>query len=130
MNNKYISIAAYIGALTVAIGAFGAHALKENLNADAMAIFDTAVKYQFYHVFALLAAGILYNSKPNKMIKVSGQLFIAGIVLFCGSLYALTFIKSSGNNSLNWLGAITPFGGLCFIAGWVCMAISIPSKSP
>jgi uncharacterized membrane protein YgdD (TMEM256/DUF423 family) len=128
MNNKYISIAAYIGALTVALGAFGAHALKEKLSPDTLAIFDTAVRYQFYHVFALLGAGIVFNTRPNKLIGAACNLFIAGIVIFCGSLYALTFIKNSGNESFNWIGAITPIGGLCFIAGWVCLAVGVGKK--
>lgn len=128
MNNKYISIAAYLGALTVALGAFGAHALKEKLSPDTFAIFETAVRYQFYHVFALLAAGILYNRNPGKTIRLSASLFIAGIILFSGSLYTLTFLKAGGNESFNWIGAVTPLGGLCFIVGWVCLAIAIPSK--
>ncbi len=128
MHKKYIIAAAYLGALTVAIGAFGAHAIKDKISGDAYSIFETAVKYQFYHVFALLGAGILYNSFPNKLINASGKLFIAGIILFCGSLYLLTYFKNAGNISFDWIGAITPFGGLCFIAGWVCLAIGI-SKS-
>ncbi len=128
MNNKYISLAAYIGALTVALGAFGAHALKEKLTPEALAIFETAVRYQFYHVFALLATGIVYAMRPTKLTGAAANLFIAGIVLFSGSLYALTFIKNSGNESFNWIGAITPFGGICFIAGWVCLAVGVGKK--
>jgi uncharacterized membrane protein YgdD (TMEM256/DUF423 family) len=129
MNNKYISIAAYLGALTVAAGAFGAHGLKEKVNLQAMDIFETAVKYQFYHVLALLAVGIVYKWQPNKLVSIAGNLFIAGIVLFCGSLYALTFITNNGNTSLNIIVAITPpLGGLCFIAGWLCLAIGAAKK--
>lgn len=128
MNNKYISIAAYAGALSVALGAFGAHALKDKLTPDALAIFETAVKYQFYHVFALLAAGILYATRPNKLMRGAANLFIAGIILFCGSLYALAFTKNGGDG-LNWIGAVTPFGGLCFIAGWFCVAIGVGRKN-
>ena len=129
MNNKYISIAAWLGAITVALGAFGAHALKERLSPDTLAIFETAVRYQFYHVFALLAAGILYNIKPSKTLRISAGLFIAGIIVFCGSLYLLTFLKASGNESFNWIGSVTPLGGLCFISGWVCLAIGVTAKS-
>jgi len=127
--NKYISIAAYIGATTVALGAFGAHALKDKLPSGALAIFDTAVKYQFYHVFALLGAGILYARQPVKKLAWAANLFIAGIILFSGSLYALTFLKNSGNESFNWIGAITPLGGLCFIIGWILMAVVATTKS-
>ena len=125
MHKSFLSIAAYLGAVSVAFGAFGAHALKEMLSPDAFAIFETAVRYQFYHVFALLATGILYSYFPNKFISVAGKLFIAGIILFCGSLYALVFIKNADDTGLYWVGAVTPLGGLGFIAGWVCLAIGI-----
>jgi uncharacterized membrane protein YgdD (TMEM256/DUF423 family) len=125
MHKSLLSAAAYTGALSVALGAFAAHSLKEMLNPDAFAIFETGVRYQFYHVFALLAAGILYGSYPNKVIAAAGKLFITGIVLFSGSLYVLSFIKNAGNTGLYWVGAITPAGGVCFIAGWVCLAAGI-----
>ncbi|HWB25856.1 MAG TPA: DUF423 domain-containing protein [Chitinophagaceae bacterium] len=125
MNSKYITIAAYLGALTVATGAFGAHGLKENLSAEAMSVFDTAVKYQFYHVLALLATGVLYKMYSNKTLAIAAMLFITGIILFCGSLYALTFIINAGDDSLKWVGAITPLGGVSFIAGWLCLAIGV-----
>ena len=128
MNNKYISLAAYIGAITVALGAFGAHALKGKLTPDALNIFETAVRYQFYHMLALLATGIMYSIRPTKLTGSAANLFIAGIILFSGSLYALTFIKNSGNEGFNWLGAVTPFGGVCFIAGWVCLAVGVGKK--
>jgi uncharacterized membrane protein YgdD (TMEM256/DUF423 family) len=130
MHKTFLTSAAYLGALSVAFGAFGAHALKEMLNPDALAIYETAVRYQFYHVFALLATGILYSYFPNKFISAAGKLFITGIVLFCGSLYALVFIKNAGNTGLYWVGAVTPLGGLGFIAGWVCVAIGIKPPSP
>jgi len=126
MHKTFLSTAAYLGALSVALGAFGAHALKAILNPEALAIFETAVRYQFYHVFALLATGILYNYFPNKFISAAGKLFIAGVILFSGSLYALVYVKNAGNTGLFWVGAITPLGGLSFIAGWVCLGIGIP----
>ncbi len=130
MHKTFVSTAAYLGALSVALGAFGAHALKAILNPEALAIFETAVRYQFYHVFALLAAGMLYNYSPNKFIIWAGRLFMAGIVLFSGSLYALVYIKNAENLGLYWVGAITPIGGLCFIAGWVCLAIGVKNHAP
>lgn len=125
MNKAFLIIAALSGALAVGLGAFGAHALKAKLNEYSLGIFETAVKYQFYHVFALLAAGILFQQYGNTMMLWSGRLFIAGIIFFSGSLYLLTYFLSAGNENMKWLGAITPFGGLCFIAGWVCMALAI-----
>ena len=128
MHKGYIKTAALLGALSVALGAFAAHTLKAALSSDVLAIFETAVRYQFYHVFALLAVGILYKEYPGKALHWAGKLFIAGIVLFSGSLYLLTFLKGSGIENMNWVGAITPFGGLCFIAGWVALFLGIRKK--
>jgi len=128
MHKSYLVTAALLGAFTVALGAFGSHGLKEKVSGDVLNIFETAVKYQFYHVFALLAVGILFQSFNNTWMLWSGKLFIAGIVLFCGSLYALTYFKAIGNSSMNWLGAITPLGGLSFIAGWVLLAVGVWSS--
>lgn len=125
MNRSFIIIAALLGACTVALGAFGAHALKDKLTEYTTGIYETAVKYQFYHVFALLVTGMLMQYFSNSWMLWSGRLFITGMVFFCGSLYLLTYFLINGNESMKWLGAITPIGGLCFIAGWVCMAIGI-----
>lgn len=122
MNNKYITIAGYLGALTVALGAFGAHALKAKLSPEAMEIFETGVKYQFIHVLALLAAGILYRQQQTKNLVWAARLFVAGIILFSGSLYALSVIITNGSDNLRWVGAVTPLGGLSFIAGWIAIA--------
>jgi uncharacterized membrane protein YgdD (TMEM256/DUF423 family) len=121
MHNGFIKTAAILGALSVVLGAFAAHALKQSISDDAINIFDTSVRYQFYHVFALLAAGILYKDFNNKFIKWAGIFFIAGIILFSGSLYFLTYIKATAISGLNWMGAITPAGGLSFILGWICL---------
>ena len=128
MNKSFLVTAALLGALSVILGAFGAHTLKSRMPADALEIFETSVRYQFYHVFALLAAGILAQYFPGNFIAWSGRLFIAGIILFCGSLYLLTYFKASGNEQMNWLGAVTPFGGLCFIGGWILLAFSFMKK--
>ena len=95
MHKGFIRTAAIIGLLSVALGAFAAHSLKESISDYAVNIFETGVRYQFYHVFALLAAGILYKEFPNTFIKWSGILFITGIILFSGSLYCLTYIKGA-----------------------------------
>jgi uncharacterized membrane protein YgdD (TMEM256/DUF423 family) len=129
MHKGFLKTAAILGALSVAFGAFAAHTLKQSISAYALEIFETAVKYQFYHVFALLAVGILYKEFPNKFLVWSGRLFIAGIILFSGSLYILTAIKAAEQPGYNWVGAITPVGGLCFIIGWICLFLGCNYKT-
>ncbi|MBI2282493.1 MAG: DUF423 domain-containing protein [Bacteroidetes bacterium] len=121
MHKSFLVTAAILGAASVAIGAFGAHGLKSILNAEALTTYETAVRYQFYHVFALALTGVLYQSFPNKKMIRAGYFFIAGIVLFSGSLYLLTL----AGPAYRWLGAITPFGGVCFITGWLHLAAGI-----
>lgn len=128
MHKGFIKTAAILGAFSVAIGAFAAHKLKGTISDYALEIFETAVKYQFYHVFALLASGILYKEYSNKLLQWSGILFIAGIILFSGSLYVLSAIKAAVLPGYNWVGAITPLGGLCFITGWICMFLGVSKK--
>lgn len=125
MHKGYLITAACVGALSVALGAFGAHLLKNILPQQSLSAFETAVRYQFYHVFALALSAILYKSFPNKMLKYSGALFILGIILFSGSLYLLTLLSVAGINNFKWIGAITPLGGLAFMAGWVCIAAGV-----
>lgn len=125
MHNTFIKAAAVLGALAVGLGAFGAHALRQKVCEAAINIFETGVRYQFYHVIALLAVGILFRDFGNKWMTWAGWLFVAGIILFSGSLYALTYVKGTGKTAYTWIGAITPFGGLAFIAGWICIIIAI-----
>jgi uncharacterized membrane protein YgdD (TMEM256/DUF423 family) len=127
MHKGFIKTAAILGALSVILGAFAAHGLKKILTADDLQIFDTAVRYQFYHVFALLAVGILYNEFPGKQMAQAGKFFIAGIILFSGSLYLLCYVKYA-EMPLNWLGAITPVGGLAFIIGWLRLGFAVILK--
>ena len=124
MHKGFLKAGAFFGALSVILGAFAAHTIKEKVAIDVLAIFETGVRYQFYHAFALLAAGILYGSFPVKTMVWAGRLFAAGILLFSGSLYLLTGLKAAGNMDLVWAGIITPFGGTAFIAGWICMMLS------
>ena len=128
MHKGFLKTATIIGALSVAFGAFAAHSLKQHVSDYAVSIFETGVRYQFYHAFALLSSGILYKEFPNKFVKWSGGLFIVGIILFCSSLYALTFIKAAVLPGYDWIGAITPLGGLSFIAGWLCLFVGIAKK--
>lgn len=128
MHKGFIKIAALLGALSVALGAFAAHTLKGSISDYALEIFETSVKYQFYHVFGLLAVGIIYKEFPGKILIWSGRLFIAGIILFSGSLYILAAIKAAVQPGYNWIGAITPLGGLCFILGWIFLFIGCKRK--
>jgi uncharacterized membrane protein YgdD (TMEM256/DUF423 family) len=111
------------GLLGVAIGAFGAHALKPILiESGRLETFELAVRYQFYHAFALLTTGILMNQLPVKFLEYASLFFTGGILFFSGSLYLLCF------TGLGVLGAITPIGGILFIAGWFSVLISAAKK--
>jgi uncharacterized membrane protein YgdD (TMEM256/DUF423 family) len=128
MHKSFLITASLLGALAVGLGAFAAHGLKQILSIENITIFETAVRYQFYHVFALLVTGILLANYSNSKIKWAGYLFIVGIFLFSGSLYILCFSKQF-NWGVNWQGAVTPFGGVCFIAGWCLLVLGIYKKS-
>lgn len=127
MHKGFIRTAALLGALSVILGAFAAHGLKNVLSAANLQIFETAVKYQFYHVFALLAVGVIYKDFSGKLLTWAGRLFIAGIFIFSGSLYLLCYVKQH-QLPLNWLGAITPLGGAAFIAGWGLLFFALAKK--
>lgn len=131
MHKGFIKTAAIFGLLSVVLGAFAAHSLKEMISDYAVNIFETGVRYQFYHVFALLAVGIIYKEFPNKFIKWSGIFFISGIILFSGSLYFLTYVKGTVMPGYKWIGPITPIGGLLFILGWLFLFIGcFKNKKP
>jgi uncharacterized membrane protein YgdD (TMEM256/DUF423 family) len=125
MNKSYLKTAFILGAITIALGAFGAHALDGKVADKAIKTFETAVRYQFYHVIALALAGILYRDFRNKWIKTAGLLFGLGMLLFCGSLYLLTYSTATVSPNFKWVGPITPLGGVFFIAGWTCLALGI-----
>ncbi len=109
-------LAAISGFIAVGLGAFGAHALKERLTPELLTVFETGVRYQFYHVIALLAVAWVIHLGGQGAARAAGWLFIVGTLLFSGSLYALAL------SGLRVLGAITPFGGLAFLAGWLILA--------
>lgn len=115
----FLSIGSFSGALAVMLGAFGAHGLKEKLTAEMMAIYKTSGEYHFYHTLALLAVGLIALHIPSRMLTASGWAFTTGILIFSGSLYVLS------TSGIKWLGAITPIGGLCFIAGWLLLAVAV-----
>jgi uncharacterized membrane protein YgdD (TMEM256/DUF423 family) len=129
MHKLFIRTAALLGALTVILGAFGAHKLKEFLTSTTLSTFETAVRYQFYHVFALLLTGILFKEFANKYMLWAGYLFIIGIVLFSGSLYLITYLQASEIVGYTGVGAITPIGGLLFILGWILLTLGIKTTS-
>ncbi|MBM4253361.1 MAG: DUF423 domain-containing protein [Deltaproteobacteria bacterium] len=114
----WVAIGAVSGALAVGFGAFGAHALRQHLTPENLAVFETAARYQMYHALALIAVGLLGVKVDSLAIRVAGIAFTAGSVLFSGSLYALVF------TNIRALGIITPIGGLGFIAGWLALAFA------
>jgi len=125
MYKPFIITALLFGALAVLLGAFGAHGLKAYANEQILSTYETAVKYQFFHVFALALAGVLYKEYPIKGILIAGRLFIIGTFFFSGSLYLLTLLSINGNTQFKWIGAITPIGGLLLTSGWVLLAVKI-----
>ena len=129
INTSLIQTAALLGALGVVLGAFGAHGLRSRVPAEAIAVFEVGVRYLMYHVFAIALTGLLYGVGNKKRLKWAGNLFTAGIILFSGSLFALTFAMGSANPALLKLGIITPIGGVCFIAGWLLLAFSFGKES-
>jgi len=115
---RAVAAAGFFGLTGVAAGAFGAHALKAHLDADALAVFDTAARYQMLHALALLGSAWASQQWPGRAARTSGVLFSAGIVLFSGSLYALSLTGVRG------LGAITPIGGLLLMLGWLALTLA------
>ena len=106
--------------LAVALGAFGAHALKKTLAPDLMAVYQTAVNYHVYHALGLLAVGLLALHLPESaLLRWAGILLAVGVLLFSGSLYALSL------SGIRWLGAITPFGGIAFMIAWLLLAVAV-----
>ncbi len=118
MEKTFFIFGAGFGLLGVAIGAFGAHGLKGILTPDMLANFETGVRYQMYHAMALLAVAWAITRWPGGLTNAAGWLFIIGIVIFSGSLYALSL------TGLRSLGAITPIGGIALIAGWACLIVA------
>jgi uncharacterized membrane protein YgdD (TMEM256/DUF423 family) len=120
MTQIFFTIAAIFGGLSVAAGAFGAHALREKVSQRILEIFDTGARYQMYHALALLLVAILISrlETPPTTLFISGWLFIIGVTIFSGSLYVLSL------TGINSLGAIAPLGGLLLMAGWAALAVT------
>lgn len=131
MSRLFLILGALSAAISVTAGAFGAHALRARVEPRLLEVFETAARYQMYHAFALIAVALVLarangitaaalGPAPGTGLTVaSGWLFVIGTVLFSGSLYAMTF------TGIRVLGAITPLGGVAFIAGWVCLAVAV-----
>ncbi|WP_020679481.1 DUF423 domain-containing protein [Marinobacterium rhizophilum] len=113
-----LRLVALSGFCAVALGAFGSHGLRERLTPHMLDVFETAVSYQFYHSLAWLAVVLLSVHRPSRWLHLSGICFGLGILLFCGSLYILAL------SGIHWLGAITPLGGLAFMAGWLLLGLA------
>jgi uncharacterized membrane protein YgdD (TMEM256/DUF423 family) len=118
MDRLFVALGAISALVAVAAGAFGAHGLRARLSPDMLAVFETGARYQMYHALALLAAGWGASRWPGAAAAWAGWLFVAGTLVFSGSLYALAL---SGQR---WLGAVTPIGGVAFLAGWAALAWS------
>ena len=121
MHKGFLIAGSLFAFLSVALGAFAAHALKKILPADSLATFETGVRYQFYHTLALLLTGILYKEFRAAEVKWAGRMFITGIFLFSFSLYILALVQPA----IRGIGIITPFGGVAFLTGWAFLFYSI-----
>jgi uncharacterized membrane protein YgdD (TMEM256/DUF423 family) len=119
VSSVLLALGAVFGFLGVALGAFGAHALKTRLSPEMLGIFEVGVRYQMYHALALLAVGLVAMSRPAALLTAAGIAFAVGIAIFSGSLYVLALTET------RWLGAITPLGGLGFLVGWALFAWSV-----
>jgi uncharacterized membrane protein YgdD (TMEM256/DUF423 family) len=122
MDRTFLLFGAVAAFLAVGLGAFGAHGLRARLSPDMLAVFETAVRYHMYHALALLLTSLLMARMGGWLVTAAGWCFTVGIVLFSGSLYALAL------SGVTILGAITPIGGLAFLAGWACLALAAASS--
>ena len=118
MIRPFLMLAAFFGFTGVALGAFAAHALKQRLGADYLAVFQTGVHYQLIHALALIGVALLALHAPSRLLTAAGMLFALGVLLFSGSLYLLTL------TGISKLGIITPVGGTAFLAGWLCLLLA------
>ena len=124
MDKKLFTTICILGALTVILGAFGAHLLKEQLTANQLVSYNTGISYQFYHVGASLLCCLFAAQFKIKQFNIAGWLFIVGIFCFSGSIYLLNTRELIGLTTYKWLGPITPIGGIFFIVGWLTMVVA------
>lgn len=118
MDRTFVFVGAVMGFVGVSLGAFGAHGLRGRLSPEMLAVFETGVRYQLYHALAIIAVAVLMTRLDGRAAVAAAWCFTAGIVVFSGSLYALTL------TGITVLGAITPIGGLAFLAGWILLAVA------
>jgi uncharacterized membrane protein YgdD (TMEM256/DUF423 family) len=118
MDRTFLLVGALAAFVGVALGAFGAHGLRNRLSADMLAVFETGVRYQMYHALAILVVALAVARLDGWLIRTAGWLFTGGIVLFSGSLYVLAL------SGVTALGAVTPLGGLAFLGGWACLTLA------
>jgi uncharacterized membrane protein YgdD (TMEM256/DUF423 family) len=118
MNRGFFGLGAVLALLAVAFGAFGAHVLEPRIGADRLATFETAARYQMYHALALLLVALAFDRLAAGPALWSGRLFVAGMLFFCGGLYGLAL------GAPRWFGAVAPVGGLCFMTGWLLLAVA------
>ena len=130
MHKQAVVAAAIFGMLAVILGAFGAHALKQKLEPELLNTFETGVKYQMYHAIALLGVGLAFAHLPAAWVARASLMFIIGIILFSGSIYAIVAMKHTGSVGMKGLGIITPIGGVFLILGWLMLLIGAISKKP
>lgn len=128
MQKIYLVIGILLSGLAVALGAFGAHGLKKVAAPETVAIYQTGVQYQMYHALALILVGILSERVSGSFITYSGVFFIAGIILFSGSLYLIVSYYAMNKTVPTAIGILTPVGGLLFILGWVCLLAGVLKK--
>ena len=119
MERVFFTIGALFAFAGVAAGAFGAHSLNGRISNEMLLVFEVGVRYQMYHAFALIAAAWVHATWPSALATSGGWFFVAGILLFSGSLYLISL------SGLRWLGAITPLGGAAFLVGWMCLAMAV-----
>jgi uncharacterized membrane protein YgdD (TMEM256/DUF423 family) len=129
VHKGFLITAALLGALSVILGASAAHALKTIISTEQIIVFETGIRYQFYHVFALMAVGVLYKEFANNFLRWAGMMFCIGILFFSGSLYFLALSNGPIQPAFRWIYLITPLGGLCFITGWLLLAVAIIKKN-
>ena len=122
VDRLFFGVGALSALISVAAGAFGAHALRARLTPELLAVFETAARYQMYHALGLLAVAWATSRSPGALPVWAGWLFVAGTVLFSGSLYALAL------TGVRWWGAVTPLGGVAFLAGWICLALTVRAR--
>ncbi len=128
MQRTFFRIAAILAMISVILGAFGAHALKEHISEQSLASFQTATTYMMNHAIAIFIVGKLYRHYKKKSIIWSGNFFVMGIVMFSGSIYLSIVLKYLGYDKITLVNIITPVGGLMFILGWLMLFISIPTR--